>query len=76
MNLIEPLSRNLSKLVLAAADAYAATGDDGAIAFADPLRATRGPFRLPAGEAPPAPAWLAAALDTLPPDDLAPALRA
>ena len=29
MNLIEPLSRNLSKLVLAAADAYAATGMTG-----------------------------------------------
>ena len=76
MNLIEPLSYNLSKLVLAAADAYAATGDDGAIAFADALRATRGPFRLPAGEPPPTPAWLAAALDALPPDELAPALRA
>lgn len=76
MNLIEPLSRNLSKLVLAAADAYEATGDDGAIAFADPLRATRGPFNLPPGEPPPAPAWLAAALDGLPADDLARALRA
>jgi hypothetical protein len=76
MNLIEPLSQNLPKLVLVAADAYAATGDDGAIAFADALRATRGPFRLPSGEDQPEPAWLAAALDALPPDELAPPLRA
>ena len=76
MNLIEPLNRNLSKLVLAAADAYAETGDEGAIAFADPLRATRRPFRLPAGAPEPMPAWLAPALDALPPGELAAALRA
>jgi mannose-6-phosphate isomerase-like protein (cupin superfamily) len=76
MSLIEPLNDNLSKLVQAAADAYAATGDDGAIAFADPLRATRGPFLPPTGEAQPAPAWLAAALVALPPGELAAALRA
>ena len=76
MNLIEPLNRNLAKLVLAAADAYAATGDDGAVGFADPLRAARGPFLLPADETPPAPAWLAPALDALPPGALAAPLRA
>jgi hypothetical protein len=75
MNLIEPLNRNLAKLVLAAADAYAATGDDGAVSFADPLRAARGPFLLPADETPPAPAWLAPALDALPPGALAAPLR-
>src|SRR5258708_24952865 len=76
MILAEPLSSNPSKLVLAAADAYGATGDEGVIAFTDALRATRGPFRLPPGEPEPPPAWLAAALDALPPDDLAPSLRA
>jgi len=75
MNLIEPLNHNLAKLVQAAADAYAASGDEGAIAFADPLRATPGPFHLPMSEPAHAPAWLPAALDALPEDDLAPALR-
>ncbi len=76
MSLIQPLSRNLSKLVLAAADAYVASGDEGAIAFAHFLRSTSGPFRLPVGEPQPAPAWLAPALDALPPGELAGPLRA
>jgi mannose-6-phosphate isomerase-like protein (cupin superfamily) len=76
MSPTESLKRQLSKLVLAAADAYVATGDEGAFAFADFLRATSGAFRLPAGEAQPAPDWLPAALDALPSGELAAPLRA